>query len=187
MKNFAFRFPMRSYQMTAPVSKRSVIVLWLMPAAAARKFLRETIARLAREWDAPLFEPHLTLGIAPDLADLPGEINVAPIQLRPVGVFGSATFIKTLFVRMLATPELERLHDSLGIKGRLHDPHLSLLYKKISAEEKARLASRIVLPFSKIAFDAVRMVRCANPTTTRADVDSWEKIGSSRLAGASGL
>jgi 2'-5' RNA ligase len=185
MKNFMFRFPMRNCLMTAPISKRSVIVLWLVPAAAAREFLRETISRLAREWDGPLFEPHLTLGLAPALTHLPAEINARPIQLRPLGVFWSATFTKTLFIRILPTPELERLNDSLGIEARLHDPHLSLLYQEVSAEKKAFLASRLALPFSKIAFDAVRAVRCPTSISTRADVESWEAIASARLTGSS--
>ena len=170
---------MRSYEMAAPNPKRSVIVLWLIPAAAAREFFRQTIKRLARECAAPLFEPHLTLGVTADPPDLPRELAVSPIQLKPLGIFWSATFTKTLFVRMRATPQLEALRTSLGQEDHLPDPHLSLLYKETSAEEKARLATRLVLPFSSVTFDTVQAVRCQNPTTTQADVESWEPIASS--------
>jgi 2'-5' RNA ligase len=171
--------------MVAPKSKRSLVVLWLIPAAPEREFFRQTVERLVREWDAPVFTPHLTLGVTAEPPDLPRELDLAPIELQPHGIFWSATFTKTLFVRMRATAELEALRDSLGQNGQLPDPHLSLLYKKISAEEQAQLAARIVLPFSTVTFDTVRAVRCPNPTTTRADVESWEPIASSRLVGVS--
>lgn len=167
--------------MAAP--KHSVVVLWLIPSAATRTFFRQTIERLARECEAPLFEPHLTLGVTAGPPDLPRELAVAPIQLKTLGIFWSATFTKTLFVRMLATPQVEALRTSLGQESYLRDPHLSLLYKETSAEEKARLATRLVLPFSSVTFDTVQAVRCPNPTTTRADVESWEPIASSQLLG----
>jgi hypothetical protein len=176
---------MRSYRMAAPNPKRSVVVFWLIPAAAAREFFRRTIERLARECDAPLFEPHLTLGVTADPPDLPRELAVTPIHLKPLGIFWSATFTKTLFLRMRATPELEVLRTSLGQEGYLPDPHLSFLYKETSAEEKARLATRIVLPFASVTFDTVQAVRCPNPTTTQADVESWEPIASSHLLSVS--
>jgi 2'-5' RNA ligase len=169
--------------MAAPNPKRSIVVLWLIPAAAAWTFFRQTIERLARECHAPLFEPHLTLGMTADPPELPPELPVTPIQLKALGIFWSATFTKTLFIRMPATPELEALRTSLGQEGGLRDPHLSLLYKKTSAEEKARLATRLVLPFSSVTFDRVQAVRCPNPTATQADVESWEPIASSQLLG----
>jgi hypothetical protein len=121
--------------------------------------------------------------VTADPPDLPRELAVTPIQLKPLGIFWSETFTKTLFVRMPATPQLEALRTSLGQEGHLADPHLSFLYKETSAEEKARLATRIVLPFSSVTFDTVQTVRCPNPTTTQDDVESWEPIASSHLLG----
>ena len=47
--------------------KAHAIAYWLLPAAAAREvFLRE-IRRLAKEFGAPLFEPHVTIFIAPGI------------------------------------------------------------------------------------------------------------------------
>jgi 2'-5' RNA ligase len=171
--------------MAAANPKRPVVVLWLVPAAPAREFFRQTIERLAREYDAPFFEPHLTLGVTADSPDLPCQLDVAPIKLKTLGIFWSATFTRTLFVRMPATAELEALRVSLGQNKQLPDPHLSVLYKRMRAEEQSRLATRIVLPFSIARFDTVQAVRCPNPTETRADVESWETIASTRLLGVS--
>jgi 2'-5' RNA ligase len=139
------------------------------------------IGRLAREFDAVLFKPHVTLGfLAQSPAVLP-LINTAPIRLRPLGIFASASFTKTLFVRFAMTSVLEHLRDSLGFYDRRYDPHLSLLYQTVPMEQKTRLAESISLPFSTVIFDQISIVRCTNPTRTRDDVEAWEHMRSKKL------
>ena len=41
--------------------KDTAIVYWLMPAKSERELFRQLIRILAKEFDAPHFEPHLTL------------------------------------------------------------------------------------------------------------------------------
>lgn len=38
-----------------------MIAFWLMPAAGEREFFRSVVTRLGDEYDAPVFEPHVTL------------------------------------------------------------------------------------------------------------------------------
>jgi putative hydrolase of the HAD superfamily len=159
-----------------------------MTAAPAREFLRGTIARLAARYDAPIFEPHLTLAIGPDSATeahriLTG-ITAGPIELRTAGVHFEATFTKALFIRFDSSPDLVRLRNSLGTERRddqSFDPHVSLLYKMITAEEQAQLAAAVRLPFETVRFDAVKIVRCRLPVTTSAAVTSWEVVAWRRL------
>ena len=163
-----------------------VIVYWLLPAAPARDFFRETIRRLAAKYDASLFEPHLTLAVGPDF---PGEVNrtlaglaSGSVELRAVDVAFTSKFTKTLFVRFESSPPLLQLRDSLGAEGdETFDPHVSLLYKKLPAEQQARLAAEIQLPFPAVIFDTVAATRCRLPVATGADVALWESIASRRL------
>src|SRR5438445_12334886 len=54
--------------------KTRAIAYWLLPEAAAREvFLRE-IKGLARQFGAPLFEPHVTIFIAPENSRAPLEV-----------------------------------------------------------------------------------------------------------------
>src|SRR6266542_3735225 len=46
---------------SAFVCRRIVIAYWLIPAEPARGFFQGVINDLARRYDAPLFEPHLSL------------------------------------------------------------------------------------------------------------------------------
>jgi hypothetical protein len=167
--------------MISPLVKEFALVLWLLPAAPARQFYRQLIARLAAECDAPLFEPHLTLGLRRNATERLEPIAAQPIELRVLGIDTSDKFSKTLFVRLKTTPELQALRDSLGVEILSFDPHVSLLYKNLPPLEKTRLASSITLPFACTSFDLVQMVRCPSPTVSRADVEAWQVIASEEL------
>ncbi len=161
-------------------NERAATVLWLLPAEPARAALRALVARLATEYKAPLFEPHLTLGSGSlnSLKDFACE----PIRLRAVGLDFTAQFTRTLFVRLEFSEKLATLRHSLGIGNTgAFDPHISLLYAEVSEERKAQLARSIALPFASILFDSLAVIRCPDSTNSRADVESWEVVASQEL------
>ncbi len=164
--------------------RKSISILWLMPAPAGRNFFRATIRRFAQRYDAPSFEPHLTLGVSAGTKTLPQLTAPEPITLRPVGIFFSSRFTKTLFVRFEITPALQNLRRTLGLSGAAFDPHLSLLYRKLPGPEKAQLAALVSLPFSTVTFDRIALVQCVSPTQNRADVEAWQLLAVERLRSA---
>jgi len=111
--------------------------------------------------------------------------SAKPIELRLRGVDCSEQFTKTLFVRFESSPELEELRQSLGVRARGFDPHLSLLYKKLPMQTKRQFAGSIRLPFSTVTFDTIQIVHCPSPTVTRSDVESWKILNSQPLAASS--
>ena len=81
------------------VKKNRVTVFWLIPAEPERELFCEIIRILAGEFDAPYFEPHLTLGSArDDMAPrtLFRNVQIAPLKLRVRSSGFSAKFTKTL-------------------------------------------------------------------------------------------
>ncbi|HEY2800595.1 MAG TPA: hypothetical protein VGI85_08380 [Chthoniobacterales bacterium] len=158
----------------------SVIVLWLTPAEPARTWFREKIRWLALERDAPIFEPHLTLGLG-SVALLQG-VEAASIRLSILGVDYSEKFTKTLFVRFELTAALAQLRVSLGIKSAGFDPHLSLLYQHLPAASKRQLAISLSVPFASVTFAAIEAIRCPRKVVSDTDVESWETIAFRPLA-----
>ena len=77
------------------------------------------------------------------------------------------------------------MRGSLGGAGSGFDPHVSLLYKKLSMERKTQLAASIRLPLFAVTYDTLQIVRCPSPTATRTDVESWKVIASQRLEATS--
>jgi 2'-5' RNA ligase len=171
--------------------KNPVCVYWLVPAKPYSELLREMICVLAEQFDAPRFEPHLTLLVAQEdrqaARKILRQVQSSPIRLKISDVSASSKFTKTLFIRFKSSRALNRLVVDLthAIKRRvkvLRDPHLSLLYRKMPVAVKKELACTMQLPFREVLFDSIKAVRCASPTLNRADVEAWRVMATKFLA-----
>lgn len=156
-----------------------------MPARPEIELFRGLIRILAKQLDAPVFEPHLTLGLATDLVSAKkalARVKTAPIHLKLHEVDFSSEFRRTLFMRLAPNAALEKLIvDLTGTAKPPHDLHVSLLYKNLQPQAKQELAATIRLPFREVVFDSIRIVRCAAPTKTRRDVEAWKPLAAKKL------
>jgi len=165
--------------------KNAALAYWLIPDGAAGEFFAATIQSLARKFDAPTFDPHVTLFVAPENSRDPSQViresGTVNISLEATGVNSGNEFTKTLFVQFEESDALQHLADAIftlsGARLRhVIDPHLSLLYKNVSSAAARDLAAAINLPFSAVRFSSVRAVRCALPTTNARDVAEWRTV-----------
>lgn len=175
------------------MTRQTVIAYWLIPSEPAHSFFQEIINDLARQYDAPVFEPHLTIHVGADraaaaenaLGDAARERKL--IELAPLGIDQSGEFIKTLFVQFAMSVELRKIGDIIretandSLQYELN-PHLSLLYKKMEAAARCELAASINVPFSEVTFDAIKAVRCVSPTQSRENVQAWRVVGAQALS-----
>jgi 2'-5' RNA ligase len=170
--------------------KSIAVVYWLIPVKPQRDFFSETIRILSKQFNAPRFEPHLTIIVTAKNGPKPRKtlkhVKTSPISLQVRGIGFSSKFTKTLFVRFTSNKSLAKLVVDLAreTESRIkwaHDPHLSLIYKKMPTSAKKELASTIQLPFSTVLFDSIKAVRCALPTKTRSDVEAWRVVARKSL------
>jgi 2'-5' RNA ligase len=175
------------------VSRRTVIAYWLIPSEPAYSFFQEIINDLARRYDAPVFDPHVTVHVGGNRADSAKNAlaeatrGFKGVTLKALGVDHSDEFIKTLFVEFALNAELRRLSNI--VRSAAHDssqyelkPHLSLLYKNMAAATRRELAASIKVPFSEISFNGLKGIRCISPTLSRADVESWRIVKAASLS-----
>jgi 2'-5' RNA ligase len=158
-----------------------IFSFWLMPAAREREFFAGVIAELAARFDAPVFEPHVTLaGGKADESGVTGileRIQHSPaLELEIERVAFSALFTKTLFVQFHPSTEATALSESLREAAGFgteyeFDPHLSLLYSDITDAEKESLGATITIPFQRVRFDRVKAISTRVPITTRKEID----------------
>ncbi|MFN2507764.1 MAG: 2'-5' RNA ligase family protein [Chthoniobacterales bacterium] len=174
--------------MRAPAVETHV-AYWLAPAFPAREFLVELIVDLAARYDAPPFEPHVTLYSSREKPEVAREIlsrtaaGFSPISLVVRGVEYSKKFTKTLFVQFEPDLRLSQLSQTLR-EASSHprdyelNPHLSLLYAKIPDREKATLARSLQLAFKQLRFDAVKVISAPRQTKNDQDVRAWRILTS---------
>ncbi len=173
--------------------KNTAIAYWLIPAEPARSFFEKTIVDLARRYNAPVFDSHMTIYVGSDRVEAEEVIAKAIggcrlVQAKVLKVCQSGEFIKTLFVQFALDRKLQQLNEM--IRDAAQDssdyqlkPHLSLLYKKMSVPARRQLAQSIKLPFSKVTFGSIKAVRCISPTRSRADVEAWRVVAAKALSG----
>ena len=172
--------------------RRIVIAYWLITAEPARSYFQSVTNDLAQRYNAPQFEPHVTIHVGANCTDaVDGVLSKAArgferIVLQALEVSGSSEFIKTLFVQFVVTAQLQRLNQS--IRNAAQDssdyqlnPHLSLLYKKMSIRDRRLLTCSIEVPFPDVTFNSLKAVRCISPTQTRGDVERWRVVAEKDL------
>jgi hypothetical protein len=146
---------------------------------------REQICELATRFHGPVFEPHVTIFIAPgnsrNPAEILREVGAGTIELTIRNIRLSDEFTKTLFVQFENSHALQELGDRIwrasGAPARqILDPHLSLLYANLSSDMKQKVADQITFPFRAVRFRSICAVRCARPTTCKAEVEDWRLI-----------
>ncbi len=174
------------------MEKKQIVTFWLLPAEGVRTFFSELITKLASRFEAPVFEPHVTIQVANNTSgDVEAILDKAltkqsPYRLFVRGLKYSDEFTRTLFVEFEPDARLAQLSDFLRrasvspIDYRLN-PHLSLLYKDLDTETKRELADSISLPFDEIVFDRVKAVVIPAEIRSRADVEAWRVIAERTL------
>lgn len=163
--------------MTRPIG------FWLVPAKPDP--FTELIAGLAAEYDAPAFEPHITLHVGqftPD-EDIEALLVRAASTLPPLDLIAGETshseiLFKTLFVRFNDV-RLQALHDELqrGL-AQLSDyilaPHLSLLYKNVPETTREALARKYIFHGERITFDRIAAARPAAGESGWSNIRGWD-------------
>jgi putative hydrolase of the HAD superfamily len=164
--------------------------VFLVPAAGDFRWAEGVIRELAARYDAPPFEPHLTVYGGPFaaeeelaplrrvLADLAAETG--PITLPITGLGVTAEYFKTLFVSFGDEPRLRRLHEA--VRGAVPRdsgyelvPHLSLLYADIPLAAKEMAARTVWLDRGEMRFDGMKIV-VPDPVSGWSDTGRWRTL-----------
>lgn len=171
---------------------KRIVTYWLIPADPARRYFASVINDLGARFDAPVFEPHMTV-----YATTLGNENVAALLERVVsdcraysllvdGLGSSDEFTKTVFVRFKPNEALSRLSANFRQASTTKDeydinPHLSLIYKTMPRGTKAEIANSLSLPFDEVSFDSAQAVISQAEIRSREDVEAWRVVASRRL------
>ncbi|HVF70781.1 MAG TPA: 2'-5' RNA ligase family protein [Chthoniobacterales bacterium] len=173
-------------------SQRQILTYWLMPAEPTRSHFVMLIADFAERFDAPVFEPHVTLFAAGAETDNAADLLVRAVaganfcHPRVAGIGHSEEFTKTLFIQFDPDEGVAALNARFNAASNSHDkyeidPHLSLLYKELPVAEKAALAAELSLPFREVTFESVKAVLSPADIRSRREVEAWQVIAEAKL------
>jgi 2'-5' RNA ligase len=171
-----------------------ILTYWLIPAEPARSYFRSLIQDLARRFDAPVFEPHVTLYVTEPGNENPADVlketlrSITPPSLSITAIKYSDEFTETLFIEFRPDGLLASLNQNLrAVSASQFDyqlkPHLSLIYKTMSPDTKMEMANSLRLPFDEVCFDSAKAVIIPAKIEARKDVEAWRVVAEENFAG----
>ncbi len=128
--------------------------LWLMPKGKAYKKFSQLIKKLAKENNALVFEPHITI-LNVTMLDKEEVIRRAtklvigqkPFLLTLQNIDYQDNFFRTFFVKADISDELlslrKKVDDAFGIEYTTYMPHLSILYGEFPSSTKDKIIKNI--------------------------------------------
>ena len=155
--------------------------LWFMPEGALKKQYADIIDRLAAQYTAPVFEPHVTLlGGIVDQEDSIAETSETLFQTQsPFRVsFGKLAseerYYRALHVIIDAPQELIDLEKEIKTRFNmpleLYVPHLSLLYGDFVRSETEEIAREINVPRDEWEVQSVHLWK------TTGVPETWHRV-----------
>jgi 2'-5' RNA ligase len=170
--------------MTEPILSKFAV--WLTPAPSDRRWISKVIQDFAAEYNAPIFEPHVTVysgvyGPEEGLENIVTEAtaSLSPLTLQVTGLNYTKEFLKTGFIVFAPNDRLIQL--SKDIRNRLQtsmeytlEPHLSLIYKDIPLDQKRTAMLRFIVSIATVTFDRVKVMTPSDKGWD--DVLNWTEI-----------
>lgn len=165
------------------MNKQVTYSLWFRPFGEVGFELRQQIKELSRQYNSPMFYPHVTLlgGLDMHETKLVQLTDTLAHSLAPFTIYlkkgdARSRYFQSLFIRVQKTEPLLKAHN---VASELFDfeedeeyfPHLSLMYGKQKTKEKQKLLNVMGRSFN-MQFDvhSVLLIK------TGDDVHKWEKI-----------
>lgn len=156
--------------------------LWLKPENEVYGVLKRIIDDIASEYNAPVFEPHITVAGSIDrseaelkdlVTDLARESEPMTLHLKETDFRDS--LYRALFVHIAPNDTLlslrERCLTRLKKEHEPYMPHVSLMYKEMEADRKKEIIERVGERFDLVFIpDKLYLVR------TDGGPEAWEEI-----------
>ncbi|PBO85635.1 MAG: hydrolase [Thaumarchaeota archaeon] len=153
--------------------------IWLEPIKKDTIYLKNIINYLAKKYDSPIFDPHVT--IDSEIKELPTNEKMIKTfqQILKVDIFShnlqfSDYIWKTLFIQLKKNLRLEQIRkmfkDEFNYNSSYNfEPHISLVYKKLNNNIKKQIIQNIKIK-SKFTFDKISIIYSTK------EVKEWKKI-----------
>lgn len=128
--------------------------IWVIPPEPIYTRLKTIIIELAKTYNGPTFEPHLTLlgNINKELTEIESKVqglavNIDELEINLGPISFSTTYFQSVFVRVNSKAQLMKLNldikKALNIENNVFMPHISLIYGNHDMETREKIAAKI--------------------------------------------
>ncbi len=129
--------------------------IWLTFSKNDRNYLKKIIDEISYKYNAPKFEPHITVyGLVDSEMSLIDNIakevilNCNSFVVRKSKILQSEELWKTVYIELKMNNQLELIHKNLKkhfekISKYEFNPHISLIYKILPLEEKIKIINEL--------------------------------------------
>lgn len=129
--------------------------IWLTFSKNDRNYLKRIIDEISEKYNAPKFEPHITVyglvNLEMSLIDnIVSEVtlNHNSFSVKKSEILQSNELWKTVYIELKMDSNLESIHKNLKkhlekISKYEFKPHISLIYKILSTEEKIKIINEL--------------------------------------------
>lgn len=161
-----------------------------MPTAEHKNQLKTILQNLAKEFDAPDFDPHVTLyhgrSNREEAQRVTEEVakRFSACCLDAEKLDQSSKYSKTFFIQFHESSSVYQMYD--GLRGCVTapssyvlNPHMSLLYKSIDEDQRQALCQRDV-PLGTYRFDEIWAVEFDAPWSD-ASARNYRVVATSKL------
>lgn len=171
---------------------KQLLSVWLVPKESDKNYLQTIIQNLAKEYDSPSFTPHLTLISDTniklnDLIKIIDEVfeKTKAFKIQKTNVSQSELFFKTVFIEFELNENLKTLFNNLSEKidkRRIEEfnPHISLIYKKMSENEKLNIIKNLSIK-NDFIIDKVVINAPGVGQNDFMDISSWRNVYEKKL------
>lgn len=153
--------------------------IWIIPPEPVYTQLKSIIDELAKNYNGPTFEPHMTVlgNIDKDLSqierfgkELAESFDTLQLSLGPVSF--STTYFQSVFVRVNSTAQLMQLNIDakklFNMENSVFMPHISLLYGDHDMTTREEATSKVQIPQASFVVNKFTI------TPATSDPKEWE-------------
>lgn len=156
--------------------------IWIVPSSDIKKQLSEIVGDLSVKYQAPNFEPHMTLlgDVSLDKETMLQKSHLLVSQLKPFSaslgeISFSTTYFQSVFVHIKSNAALMNANlkakEVFQVPNTIFMPHMSLLYGDHPMEEREKIASQITI-LGNLSFNVEKII--VVPSTK--DPSEWKYL-----------
>ncbi|MFB5638056.1 MAG: 2'-5' RNA ligase family protein [Nitrosarchaeum sp.] len=155
--------------------------IWLTFSKNDRDYLKKIIDQIAEKYNAPKFEPHITVyGLIDskmssiDTVIKETTLNCDSFLVKKSEVLQSDDLWKTVYIELKMNEQMKLIHKNLKkhfekILKYQFNPHISLIYKILSSEEKNKIINELKIK-NEFRVDKLAIQKFS------PDIEKWEIV-----------